>query len=129
MRSPAGFPSNRIGWITDRATYLAMGKVPVRWVTPYFVLQVRPQPNPSDFSYRVGFTASRKVGGAVVRNRARRRLRELVRLNLPNLMQPGHDLVLIARPAAAVAPFTELAQTLTWAITRLQLNKQEDRKP
>ena len=121
MRRPAGTPEQRLGWLTARADYLALNEAP-RWVTPYFVVQVRPQT--SDYAWRVGFTASRKVGGAVVRNRARRRLREVVRLHLPALLQPGHDVVLVARTQAAVASFSQLVDTLGWALKRLKV-KQE----
>ena len=53
-----------------------------------------------DARIRVGFTATRKVGGAVVRNRAKRRMREAARLILPDLAHPGFDYVFIARRPA-----------------------------
>jgi ribonuclease P protein component len=56
---------------------------------------------------RCGFTASRRLGNAVARNRARRRMREAVRLAW-DLIEPGWDLVWIARPALAGADFVEL---------------------
>jgi len=58
-------------------------------------------------SNRVGVITSRKVGGAVVRNRVRRRMRELLRLSRPH-WTPDAWLVLIARRAAAGASFAEL---------------------
>jgi ribonuclease P protein component len=66
---------------------------------------------------RVGFTCSKKVGNAVARNRAKRRLREIARLILPTSGQPGHDYVLIGRAnVTATTDFaamqTELAQSL-----------------
>lgn len=58
---------------------------------------------------RVGFTCSKKVGNAVARNRAKRRLREIARLILPEHGQPGMDYVLIGRRGAtADLPFTQL---------------------
>lgn len=57
---------------------------------------------------RCGFALPRRVGNAVVRNRIRRRLREIARRRL-GAVAPGWDLVLTARPAAAGAPSTELA--------------------
>ena len=61
---------------------------------------------------RVGFITSRRIGGAVQRNRVRRRLREIVRLARPSLAR-GVWLVLIARPAAAAAEFAALREDWT----------------
>ena len=62
--------------------------------TPGFVLQARPQ---GAGLLRVGFTCSKKVGGAVQRNRAKRRLREIARAVLPEAGRAGWDYVLIGR--------------------------------
>lgn len=56
---------------------------------------------------RVGYTVSKKLGHAVVRNRTRRRLREVYRLNESRLM-PGYDIVVVARSRAVEAPFDKL---------------------
>lgn len=56
---------------------------------------------------RVGFTVSKKLGHAVVRNRTRRRLREIYRLNEDKL-SPGYDIVIVARTRAVDAPFGKL---------------------
>lgn len=58
---------------------------------------------------RVGITVSKKLGGAVVRNRIKRRLREVYRLN-EALFQPGWDIVVVARSRAATAAFDQLTQ-------------------
>ena len=52
---------------------------------------------------RIGFTASKKIGNAVARNRAKRRLRALARDVLPAMAQPGWDYVLVAKPDATVS--------------------------
>src|SRR5579872_6454570 len=57
---------------------------------------------------RIGFSASKRVGKAVKRNRVKRLMREAVRQYLPAI-KPGHDLVFIARPAAASAELPEIA--------------------
>ena len=62
-------------------------------VTPYLVLYVRPNRLGEN---RVGYTVSAKLGHAVVRNRVRRRLREIARLNAP-AMKDGWDIVVVAR--------------------------------
>lgn len=72
---------------------------------------------------RVGVTVSRRIRGAVRRNRARRRVREAARLNLLGDGSPlrvegkTYDVVLIARPAALTAPFAELVRE-TLAVAR-----------
>jgi ribonuclease P protein component len=72
---------------------------------------------------RVGFTASKKVGGSVVRNRARRRLRALAREILPREAQPGYDYVLIARVETVARAFSDLRADLRSALERLKLSQ------
>ncbi len=59
---------------------------------------------------RVGITVSKKLGHAVVRNRTRRRLREIYRLN-ETKFQPGWDIVVVARSRAVEAPFAKLTDS------------------
>ena len=68
---------------------------------------------------RVGFTATKRIGGAVVRNRAKRRLREAARQILPPLAQSGCDYVLIARAGAAERPWVRLLDDVKSALIRL----------
>jgi ribonuclease P protein component len=68
---------------------------------------------------RVGFTATRKIGGAVVRNRAKRRLREAARLLLPQLGRPGFDYVFIARSGTAGRPWARLLDDVKTALISL----------
>jgi ribonuclease P protein component len=69
---------------------------------------------------RVGFTVSKRVGNAVTRNRVRRRLREAVRYQLTRL-PPEWDIVVIARPAAAEAPYAALEADVREVFTRAGL--------
>jgi len=68
---------------------------------------------------RVGFTASRKVGGAVQRNRARRRLKAAAGRIIPGHAKAGFDLVLIARGATVKRPFRALLEDLKAALKRV----------
>jgi ribonuclease P protein component len=100
--------------ITQRKDFLRLAKAQ-RVHSTSFVLQSRNRKD--DAPMRVGFTCSKKVGNAVARNRAKRRLREIARLILPISGQPGHDYVLIGRAnVTATTDFaamqTELAQSL-----------------
>ncbi|MAM25890.1 MAG: ribonuclease P protein component [Rhodobacteraceae bacterium] len=95
---------------------------------PGFILQMRQrnpeEPAPHPHALRVGFTCSRKVGNAVARNRAKRRLREVARLQLPTLGQPGADYVLIGRRGAtAELPFTQLQTDFARALAILHGEK------
>lgn len=82
-----------------------------------FVVQARRRAE--DGPVRIGFTVSRQVGNAVERNRARRRLREMVRLSQGGGMHDGHDYVLIGRRAALAAPFGQMRQELDAALGRI----------
>ena len=87
-------------------------------VTDGFILQNRARRDDSK-TIRVGFTASKKVGNAVLRNRAKRRMRALAREILPRNGDPGCDYVLIARKAATTEmPFEVLRKDLLRAIER-----------
>jgi ribonuclease P protein component len=94
----------RIVPLKRRREFLRIAAEGRKWVTPAFVLQAgrRPAEGAAEAAapaIGIGFTASRRVGKAVARNRARRRLREAVRRVLPGPARPGFDYVVVARPA------------------------------
>ncbi len=93
-----------------------------RFATPSFVLQARRRlpnsPQTLDLA-RFGFTATKRLGSAVVRNRARRRLKEAVRLAASSRAIDGYDYVLIARGGAVQRPFTEVIKDLQRALTKV----------
>jgi ribonuclease P protein component len=71
---------------------------------------------------RVGISVSKRVGGAVVRNRIKRRLREIVRSEAAGL-QPGWDLMIVARQESATASFDELSGAIARLLERAKLQK------
>ena len=89
-----------------RPDFLAAAKAP-SCARGAVVLQARHRADDRPL-VRVGFTATRKVGGAVVRNRAKRRLREAARALVPVLGKPGFDYVFIARGGAPTRPWARL---------------------
>ncbi len=73
---------------------------------------------------RVGFTCSKKVGNAVARNRAKRRLREVARMLLPTHGRAGWDYVLIGRAGmTAQRPFEDLQADLIYALKKLHQDR------
>ena len=87
---------------------------------PGFTLQARERPAGEAEGVRVGFTCSKKVGNAVARNRAKRRLREVARAVLPGEGRTGWDYVLIGRPEVTAAlPFAQLLSDLSRALSRV----------
>jgi ribonuclease P protein component len=107
-----------------RAEFLRVAGSRKRWVAPGFILQVAPASpavGPALPAARIGFTASRKVGISVVRNRARRRLKAAVAATMPLHAAPGHDYVLVARGETVRRPYADLLGDLETGLKRLGL--------
>jgi ribonuclease P protein component len=101
--------------LAKRADFLRAASAK-RQGTTGFLLQARARGD-NAIQVRIGYTASKKIGNAVLRNRAKRRLRALVRQVMPTLAQPGWDYVLVARPETTVSrPFADLVSDLTGAM-------------
>lgn len=100
-----------------RAEFLKVAEGRRKWVAPGLILQAMRQSPEGEL--RVGFTASRKVGNAVARNRARRRLRAASAELLPVHALEGHDYVLIARTGTLTRRYPALLGDLTESLQRL----------
>jgi len=99
--------------------------------TPGLVLQAykRGEPEGEAEPPRVGFTTSKKVGNAVARNRARRRMRALAEAVLAPQAKPGLDYVLVGRTATVDRPFSDLTRDLAEAIERVHTGRARPRRP
>jgi ribonuclease P protein component len=93
----------------------------MRCAAPSLVLQARQRVASAEEDVhlaRFGFTATKTLGSAVIRNRARRRLKEAVRLAAPAHALEGYDYVLIAREGTVQRPFTALIKDLERAFAK-----------
>ena len=102
--------------IPSRAGFLAARSMGKKTVSRGLVIQaIKNQVS----EWRVGFTATKKIGNSVARNRARRRMRALARCYLAPMAQPGTDYVLIARHDTVTADWRDMAKGLQKAIRYL----------
>ena len=106
--------------LKTRADFLRVAAGRRRAVRPGLLLQAAPCPVAGGReAVRVGFTASRKVGNAVLRNRAKRRLRAAAAEVLRRDGRPGTDYVLIARAATGERPYPQLVGDLEAALRQV----------
>ena len=105
--------------LKKRRDFLACARAR-RWVAPGLILQARQRSEGEAEGVRVGYTCSKKVGNAVTRNRAKRRLRAAAAEVLTNHGLDGWDYVLIGRAGATVRrPFAELTGDLVTALSKI----------
>ena len=102
--------------LRKRADFLACAQAP-SFARGAVVVQARARDEAP--LVRAGFTATRRIGGAVERNRAKRRLREAARLLLPQFARPGFDYVFIARGGVTTRPWPRLLDDVKSALIRL----------
>lgn len=111
--------------LTKRADFLAVNKG-LRNARAGFVLQTRPNEGQG---IRFGVTVTKKIGNAVVRNRMKRRFRELLRDALPKAGLPNHDHVLIGRIGGIERDFATMKFELAEALGRAATGKGDKRRP
>jgi len=102
-----------------RADFLSANRG-LRVARPGFVLLAQPNGGKGK---RYGITVTKKIGNAAVRNRIKRRFRELLWAALPDKGLPDHDHVLIARDGAIERDFTQLTEELNDALERARAGK------
>jgi ribonuclease P protein component len=104
--------------LKTRSQFLAVAATRRKWAADGLVLQARARADGSAH-VGIGFTATKKVGNAVVRNRARRRLKEAARIALGRAGTAGFDYVAIARAATPDIPFERLVSDFETAVRRV----------
>ena len=110
----------RLARLLKRADFLRVAGCRKKWVTPGLIVQAAPTAfTEPAVTVQVGFTTSKKVGSAVERNRARRRLRAAVAEIFPDNATPQQDYVVIGRRETLSRPYSLLLQDLRTALKRL----------
>ncbi len=108
--------------LTKREQYTLVYNEGRSWVSSLLVMKALSN---SLALSRCGISISRKVGKAVVRNRVKRQLREVLRLTP---LKPGWDIVFIVRPPAATASYAELKKTVAGLLSRARLLMRENER-
>ncbi|WP_332685487.1 ribonuclease P protein component [Bosea sp. (in: a-proteobacteria)] len=109
----------RIARLTQRKDFLAAAEHGRRFRSPVFTVQVNDARRAApEAGLRLGLTASRKVGGAVERNRIRRRLRAAAKIALAGQVDRSCDVVVVARPETLIADFRAMVADLSVALDR-----------
>ncbi len=117
--------------IKKRRDFLSAAAKGKKFVAATFILQMqrRDEAHPAGPEARFGFTVTKKMGNAVIRNRIKRRLRAALRQVAAKHAQAGHDYVLISRHKALDCVFPDLLRDMEFAFSRIASMKDESSKP
>ena len=115
--------------LRKRSEFLKVRTARLRYVRQGLIMQMREhnldEKESDDVgSLRLGFTVSKKVGNAVVRNRVKRRLKSAAKAILPTQALANRDLVIIGRQYTLKQPFQELLNDLEYALKKLKSHKE-----
>lgn len=105
--------------LQKRSEFLAVAAANKKFVTSGFILQCGAPFDEKRMS-KIGYTASRRVGGAIERNKVKRKMRELVRLVLASKIDDGRDYVMVGRKAAIKRPFAVLIKDAENILSKMQ---------
>ena len=117
--------------LTKRSDFLRVQRANIKYVTPSLVVQTASNSSLGQMTARVGFTASKKIGNAVSRNFAKRRMRALISQQ-SNALVEGTDYVVIARQAMLVKKFSDIEAEMIdaiYALNKKMLLQKADIKP
>jgi len=117
--------------IKKRSDFLSAAACGKKFITKTFILQMHPrsETHPAGkIGARFGFTVTKKMGNAVIRNRIKRRLRAAIRQSVEKYLLPGHDYVVISRNKALDCPFTDLLRDMEFAFSRITYMKDSPKK-
>jgi ribonuclease P protein component len=113
---------NCSGRLKKRPEFLCVAQKGKKWVSPGVIIQsLETDKN----AVRFGFTATKKIGNAVIRNRAKRRLRAIADTlyNDPQLSIKSNDLVFIARAVTPTYDWDQLLKDAKWCLKRLEVSE------
>ena len=125
-RQNSEFTSKRVSTLKKRSDFLRLrgGK---RYTTKSLVLQSAKlevsSEKSNEMAPRVGYTVTKKVGNAVVRNRIKRRLREVAQKVIPDKSKPHHDYVIIGKHGALTRDFLSIQKDLEQALDHVHRNE------
>lgn len=114
--------SKRVPTLKKRSDFLRL-RAGKRYSTKSLVLQAKASDSNSKTGFsRVGYTVTKKIGNAVIRNRIRRRLKEVVSQTFPKKSLPNHDYVIIGKHGALTRNFASILKDLEQALDHVHRN-------